>query len=127
MNPCEEITVPADLKFLHDIQEFICSHAGAMRLRADDIEQMELAVEEAFVNIVKHGYGTDEGKIVVSCAQHDNPAAFVITLKDNAPPFDPTQYSGSRVGRGLALMTACTDRAEYRREGNCNILVLTKV
>ena len=49
--------------------------------------------------------------------------AFVVTIKDNGPPFDPTQDRDTGDGRGLVLMKSVAE-IDYRRSGDANLLDL---
>jgi serine/threonine-protein kinase RsbW len=48
---------------------------------------VRLAVEEVFVNIVRHGYGDRSGPVALTVAAEA--PGLVITIRDEAPLFDP--------------------------------------
>ncbi len=86
----------------------------------------ELAVSEACENIILHGYGDDStGEIEVFV--QTEPDNITIELWDDAPPFDPANYSTKLDppiddppigGLGLVIMRKVMDEMEYhRREG----------
>jgi anti-sigma regulatory factor (Ser/Thr protein kinase) len=94
-----------------------------------------LAVEEAAVNILEHGYQNEDGRpltIRISTLQDDR---VQVTLRDRAPVADVTRIvpgdlkelarrRASR-GRGLALMRLLTTDMVHRpRPGGGNDLVL---
>jgi anti-sigma regulatory factor (Ser/Thr protein kinase) len=94
-----------------------------------------LAVEEAAVNILEHGYQNEEGRplTIRICALEDD--RFEVTLRDRAPLADVTRIvpgdlkelarrRASR-GRGLALMRLLTTSMVHRpRPGGGNELIL---
>jgi serine/threonine-protein kinase RsbW len=95
-----------------------------------------LALQEMVTNVLRHGYELDESKPVeVVFTLRDD--TFEITLRDQAPPFDPLTYDTVDVGRETAMPTECggfgihiarlvMDRIEYAREGEWNVLRLCK-
>jgi serine/threonine-protein kinase RsbW/sigma-B regulation protein RsbU (phosphoserine phosphatase) len=97
--------------------------------------RITLAVEEAVVNIIVHGYGGAADQLCeVRLARDDD--AVRITVSDEAPPFDPlTQPPPDTTaplerrqdgGLGIYFVRTLMDDVRYRREGSRNILVLTK-
>lgn len=106
---------------------------GFDRAAADGIE---LAVGEASSNIIKHGYGGEgRGEIVCTCSAQATSLA--VTLRDRAPPFDPTVQPlrepadpARRLvpgGWGIFLMRHFVDELHYWRENETsNLLVLIK-
>lgn len=96
----------------------------------------EVAVEEALVNIIKHGYHEKEGEISLSFLQ-TGPREIALEIKDrapffnpleNQPLFDPSQSLDERQvgGGGLYLLGKLVDKLTYRREEPFNILLLQK-
>lgn len=110
----------------------------------DDIRlSLNLAVEEAVVNVINYAYpkGT-MGDIELNVTYAPNPEssddAKVInfTLIDQGIPFDPTTQAEADTtsdlenreigGLGIHLFQNLMDRTEYQRDGNDNILIMTK-
>ena len=112
---------------LSDAISFVSSCAAPV---TKDIWKIELAVEEALVNIIEHGYCDESQKIHIQCNTTSN--MFTVQIADTARPFNPTTYSGPSEepferGRGIRLMRAVTDRMEYYRDDQINILTLKKL
>lgn len=93
---------------------------------------LELAVDEAASNIIKHAYRSQDGRILIEAEALDHQIQIRIT--DSGPEFDPTATPPINVnelldctppaGLGIYLMRHFTDTIEYLREGQKNITSL---
>jgi serine/threonine-protein kinase RsbW len=91
----------------------------------DDIFAVHLALEEAFLNAVKHGNRMDPTKTVQIDYAVD-PEKVEIRMTDEGPGFDPGRIPDPRVGknlyrpegRGLLLIRSYMDTVEYNERGN---------
>jgi serine/threonine-protein kinase RsbW len=83
------LQVAADVAQLATIRAFVEQQSRALGIDAYDIYDLILAVNEAATNIVAHGYRGQPGTIELELRQRDN--AIEITLRDQAPLFDPTR------------------------------------
>lgn len=99
-----------------------------------DLEKIELATEEAIVNIIKHGYKKKKGKIEIEMIIDDN---LSLIFKDKGPKFNPlsvrkkidkTQNLKKRKegGLGIFFIFQCVDEVKYERKSPFNILTLKK-
>ena len=91
----------------------------------EDLFAIHLALEEAFVNAVKHGNQLDPDKrVFVQCSVTSE--KFDITITDQGPGFDPTGLPDPRCpenlckssGRGVLLIRAYMDQVDYNPKGN---------
>jgi anti-sigma regulatory factor (Ser/Thr protein kinase) len=98
-----------------------------------DLERVELASEEAIINIIKHGYNKDVKRITIKIELND----FVdVTFIDSAKAFNPLEHSPKRIkehvkkknegGLGIYLMLHLVDEVSYERNDKKNILILRK-
>lgn len=95
---------------------------------------LSLALEECGSNIVNHALQRDGGKTFqVSAERRDD--QFVLELRDKGPAFDPTAAAPRKPqaedddlpgGWGIQLVRRYTDEIFYTRQGEENILRLTK-
>jgi len=99
----------------------------------EDTFSIHLAVEEAFINAVKHGNKMDLDKKVEFCYQIDDERV-EISVKDEGAGFDPNQIPDPRCGdnlfkpsgRGLFLIRSYMDEVEYNDKGTCLKIVKYK-
>ncbi len=91
----------------------------------DDIFAVHLALEEAFLNAVKHGNRMDPTK-KVTIEYVVDPEKVEIRMTDEGPGFDPGRIPDPRVGknlyrpegRGLLLIRSYMNIVEYSERGN---------
>ena len=90
-----------------------------------DMHGVQLALEEALVNAIKHGNGLDEKKHVqIRCQMSEE--LIRIEVVDEGEGFDPhrlpdpTDLENREIpnGRGVLLMRRFMDRVEYNDKGN---------
>jgi anti-sigma regulatory factor (Ser/Thr protein kinase) len=98
-------------------------------------QKVELAAEEAILNVIRYAYQEKGGKIELTFRELTQ--GIEITILDHGPPFDPLTEAPSpdrssplekrkEGGLGVFLMRACVDDLRYKREGQANILTLSK-
>jgi serine/threonine-protein kinase RsbW len=131
MKTISSVVLPAHLEHLPVFIEAVINAAkngGVDQKRFFDIE---LALEEILVNIMNHAYEDANGDIQVVC-RSDNQQCFIIEITDTGKAFDmtsvpPPDLSGAISerkigGLGIHFVKKVTDKLQYRREGNKNIL-----
>ncbi len=99
----------------------------------DDIFAVHLALEEAFLNAVKHGNRMDPSK-KVTIEYVVDPERVEIRMTDEGPGFDPGRIPDPRVGknlyrpdgRGLLLIRSYMNTVEYNERGNSLRMVRSK-
>ena len=129
----EALKLPA---VLENLDTFIrLAHSGAATFGLSDkrITEVELALEEALVNVFTHAYRERAGIVEVRLG-HRNEKEFVIEIIDEGIPFDPLSRSDPDVtlgveermigGLGVFLIKKMMDHVEYRREDTMNVLTL---
>jgi anti-anti-sigma factor len=84
------LSLPAVLQRVPEACEFVNKAAGLSGLDEQSVYHCEMAVDEWCTNVVEHGFGgqPNAGHIEISCEVKDH--TFVITVRDDGPPFDPT-------------------------------------
>lgn len=94
---------------------------------------VELVLEEAFMNIVRHAF-TDDAEHLVDLSLRTEPGRLLLELADDGVPFDPVTHpappransieAARPGGLGLPLMWRYVDSLQYRREAGRNRLTL---
>jgi len=97
------------------------------------ISEIELATEEALVNIFKHAYKDKIGDVEVIC-KLDPQDRLIIEILDSGVPFDmlslgepdtTADISERKVGGlGIFLIRKLMDDVQYQHEGTKNVLSL---
>jgi len=123
---------PATVDAVPDIIAQIAGAAGAWGLHPRRLMQLELAVEEAVVNICLYAYEVPPGELLVRIEPGES--RFVVELIDEGVPFDPLAVEDPEVhagaadraigGLGIFLVRRVMDEVAYLRDGSRNILKL---
>ncbi|MBQ0143326.1 MAG: SpoIIE family protein phosphatase [Prevotellaceae bacterium] len=111
--------------------EIMCDRYGIDRSRLFNIQ---LAIEEAVVNIIHYAYPNNTAGTIYIKVQHgDNYLSF--TIEDTGVPYDPTKNDNPEIsqstedcqigGLGIFLYSELVDKVEYNYQDNRNKLVLT--
>ena len=127
-----EQTFPATADALSRITDFVTARAEAEHIRPERIQRLQVALEEAVVNVCDHAYDRRTGDIRVRLRTTGR--GFEVDLEDEGPAFDPLAAEGPDTslglderkvgGLGVLLMRRLLDDVRYRREGNRNVLTL---
>jgi len=121
---------PARLENLPDASRFAEESAELFHLEAKKMFGLQLALEEAFVNICSYAYPNGEGDAELSCGWIDD--TFVLEIADSGEPFDLLSLPDPDLtleimdreigGLGIHFIRKMPDRVSYRRKNGCNIL-----
>jgi serine/threonine-protein kinase RsbW len=123
----------ADLSTLNQIMEYLRAEAVSCGMSEKAILKMELASEEAIVNIISYAYPEKKGILDISCSRMSH--RFEIVIKDKGIPFNPIDAEvGPELDRpiqerklgglGIFLIRKVIDEASYQRVGDENLLRL---
>jgi anti-sigma regulatory factor (Ser/Thr protein kinase) len=134
MLPMTSLKLPAMIEHLERLLGFVSEHAKDQRFTSDMLKKIELALEEALVNVFNYAYpDKHDGEVEVRCGLDDN-NRFVIEIMDSGTPFNPLSLAEPNLtedvserkigGLGIHLIKKMMDEVEYRREGEQNILSL---
>ena len=98
--------------------------------------QLDVAVEELYVNIAHYAYAPGTGEATVSIDITQDPLNVTITFKDSGIPFDPTAKADPDVtlsaqerqigGLGIYMAKKGTDEMKYEYKDGQNILSISK-
>jgi len=132
-----ELVVPAALSALPAVQEFVL---GVMLAHGDCPPvlrgQLELVVEELFVNIVHYAYVPGEGEATLRCGVVGEPPELVMQFMDSGRPYNPLDKADPDVdatltereigGLGIYIVKNTMDAIEYEYGDGKNILTVRK-
>ena len=129
------MTLPAKTENLQALIGVIARSAEKRGFSEKRIRQIELAAEEALVNVVNYAYPEHGDRDVEVRCETGAAGRLDIHIIDNGVPFHSEDVpppdlkagiSERKVGGlGLSLMAKMTDEVHRRREGGRNILTLT--
>lgn len=132
MAPGVRLTRPATLDSVPELIGFVLDQAQACGLPPGRLPGLELAAEEALVNVASYAYGQGAGQMSVECLGQEG--VFRLEIEDQGAPFDPTQNRPPDLslgveergvgGLGVFFMKKFMDRVAYRRDGASNVLTL---
>jgi serine/threonine-protein kinase RsbW len=81
------IVVPADVRYLEAVCSFVSRIAAIAGMDKEDIHRLEVAVDEACTNVVRHGYDSDASQsYTVSCGIETG--VFTVEVLERGKPFD---------------------------------------
>lgn len=117
----DELRVTSSPKELRRIRAFVrgyCERHGG-RIKAPDLDMLELAVSEAASNIMRHAYhGRTDRRILVAIDATEE--GLSVKLTHDGEPFaegeqvsDPLADGASESGFGLFIMRQAVDRVDY--------------
>ena len=131
-----DLTVEARKENLAQVLSFLDEHLESCGCPMKVQAQMDIAVEEIFVNIASYAYENEPGKVTIRLRETEDPKGITVTFVDEGTPFDPVTRPDPDVtlsakersigGLGIYLVKKSMDDVRYRYEGNLNILTLTK-
>jgi serine/threonine-protein kinase RsbW len=120
-----EFELPSDLTLMNGVLVYLLERVAKMGVVALDKSNLFIALDEAFVNAVKHGNKNDPTKLVrVGAELSPKEASFTIEdegegfdVKTIPDPCDPANLFKSS-GRGVLLIYNIMDEVEYNAQGN---------
>lgn len=116
------------------LSDFLSEKLAAEIVPLEVENAMQLAAEEAVVNILNHGYQGSSGRIVVRCKIHDSRVR--LCIQDDAPFFNPltlptpdvnAELDDRRIGGlGVYLIRSLMDEVRYKKTATGNCLIMEK-
>lgn len=132
-----ELTVNNVLAESQELAPFVENIGTELRLEPSMLSALNLALEEALVNVILYAYpkGKD-GKITLRAHWTIIHDLLTFELMDKGMPFDPTQVKEADVtlgvkerpigGLGIFLVRKIMDQVSYHRHNGMNVLVMSK-
>ncbi|HCB13044.1 MAG TPA: ATP-binding protein [Gammaproteobacteria bacterium] len=128
------LCLPAELDHLSAFLDHIREIAQTAGLAEAQVSRLELAVEEALVNVFNYAYEGRTRAGAVFCQVTVQAGALTVDIVDDGPPFDPLARTDPDTnleldqrqpgGLGILLIKRLIDEVSYRREDGRNVLSL---
>jgi len=131
-----EIEIEATDQNLPLVQDFVGKRLLSARCTEKERMQIEVSVEEIFVNIAHYAYGPETGKATVRVEVTDDPVEVSVTFIDRGVPYDPLAKKDPDItlsaeqreigGLGIFMTKKIMDNIVYEYKNGSNILKLVK-
>ena len=125
---------------LEAVNDFIHEQIKPFSCQSQTLFQIDLAVEEIFVNISHYAYSPDKGTVQIDCSVEktsDAPAKLTVSFTDRGKAFNPLAKPDPDItlsveereigGLGIFLTKKYMDSVLYEHKDNQNILTFTKI
>lgn len=132
----KELTIDAVIDNLDQVLTFVESQLEEKGCSVKILTQVQIAVEEIFVNIAHYAYHTETGKATIQLHVEDNPSRICITFIDHGIPYDPLAKADPNTalsaeerqigGLGIFMVKKTMDNVEYHYQDGNNILTIRK-
>jgi serine/threonine-protein kinase RsbW len=120
-----EFELPSDLSLMNGVLEYLHERVSKLGLIKPERSNLFIALDEAFVNAVKHGNKNDPKKLLrITAELSPKEACFTVedegegfNVGDIPDPCDPANLFRTS-GRGVLLIYNIMDEVEYNAQGN---------
>ena len=132
----KELNLEAKLQNLQQALDFVDDFLMTLNCPLRLQMQIDVAVEEIFVNVANYAYEPDIGPVTIRVEKLTDPLGISITFIDHGVPFDPTSKADPDVslsaderkigGLGIFMVKKSMEKMTYEYKDSQNILTLTK-
>lgn len=132
----KEWTGKATVENILHVTAFINEQLEALHCPMKAQMQIDVAIDELFSNIAQYAYGQETGDACVRFGFDQAEGMATIAFIDSGTPFDPLAKIDPDVsltaeerqigGLGIFLVRKTMDRMNYQRQGDKNILTISK-
>ena len=131
-----ELTLQAVTENLDQVLAFVEENVEEWECPLKVLMQVQIAVEEIYVNIAKYAYKTEAGEATIRVEVKGEPRQVCITFVDQGVPYDPLAKEDPDVtlsaeerqigGLGIFMVKKSMDDVEYMYQDGSNILTIKK-
>ena len=131
----DEIILKSNLDNLNPLLVTVEDLLEDKRISTKSKLQLELIIEELFVNICNYAY-EKEGQVKIQYGLFENPLRIVMNFIDEGVEFNPLNKEKPDLtldadqreigGLGLTIVRKNVDKLDYKYENNQNILTIEK-
>lgn len=132
----KELKIDALTQNLDQVIAFLEEELEAMDCPMKTMLQIDVAVEEIYVNIASYAYTSGVGYAIIRVEGLKDPDGVSITFIDEGIPYNPLEKADPDVtlaaeerqigGLGIYMVKKSMDNMEYERTDGKNILTITK-
>lgn len=132
----KEIVIDAVKENLPAVLEFVDSQLEEIDCPIKVQMQMDIAVEEIYINIANYAYSPDIGKATIKVGISDDNKEVSITFIDNGVPYNPLEKDDPDItlsaeeraigGLGIFMVKKSMDDMIYEYKEGQNILTIIK-
>ena len=132
----KKLTIEAKIDNLDEVLAFVDGELEAAGCSLKTQMQIDVAVEEIFVNIAHYAYAPDTGKAVIGVEVIGEPPCARITFSDSGMPYNPLEKEDPDVtlsaeermigGLGIFMVKKSMDSMDYEYRNGQNLLTMTK-
>ena len=133
----EQLKIEATVENLPIVTEFIIVPLEEMNCKPKILMQLELVIEELFVNVASYAYKPNVGNCIVCKNFEDNPRAINVTFIDSGVPYNPLEQKDPDTslgveereigGLGIFLVKKNVDAITYEYKDGRNVLTFKKL
>ena len=120
-----DVVLPGDINAVAPVIDKIMAVISEMGCAAGREFAIEVALNEALANAIKHGSANDPSKKIQCCVACDHMRGMLIVVRDPGPGFDPASIPSPVVGqnvfatggRGIYLINQLVDEVRFEKGG----------
>ena len=132
----KELTLEAKVANLQQVLDFVDENLKSMRCPMKILMQIDVAVEEIYVNVASYAYAPNTGSVTIQMELQEHPRTVVITFIDSGIPYNPLAKADPDVtlsaeeraigGLGIYMVKKSMDKMEYEYMDQQNVLKMYK-
>ncbi|MBQ7627372.1 MAG: ATP-binding protein [Clostridiales bacterium] len=132
----KQIKVKADTAELDNVLSFADTILEELGCSVKAQMQIDIAIEEIFVNIAHYAYPEAEGEAVIYVEPGEGPSSVTITFEDEGIPYDPLKNEDPDItlsaddrpigGLGIFMVKKSMDEVSYEYKDGKNRLTIKK-
>lgn len=129
------INVSSSTEYLREVRNFVQHFVQQFDVNKKDLDEIILAVDEAYTNIIKHAYNNDPNHNV-KIELGTSTDTLWVRLSDTGSHFNADEYqppdllkrikNKQRGGMGVYLINKLMDSVEYSSAGKTNTILMRK-
>jgi serine/threonine-protein kinase RsbW len=129
------INVSSSTEHLREVRNFVQNFVQQFDVNKNDLDEIILAVDEAYTNIIKHAYNNDPNQ-TVKIELGTSTDILWVQLSDTGFHFNADEYqppdllkrikNKQRGGMGVYLINKLMDSVEYSSAGKTNTILMRK-